>query len=452
MTPLTIAFIMIIVLLALIVIRTPIALAMGLVGAGGYIAMSGMDPLLAHLQSAMTDKFVSYDLAIVPLFILMGQIATHTGISRSIFTASNAFIGHLKGGLAMAAVAGCAVFGAICGSSIATASTMSRVALPEMKRLGYSGTLSSGSLAAGGTLGILIPPSIVLIIYALLTEQNIVKLFLAATVPGILAVIGFCIAISIYVRLFPAEGPVGERQSLRERLKALAGIWHVLAVFIIVLGGIYGGWFTPTEGASIGVVLIATAGLLMRSINLKGLMQCVIDSAGTSAMIFAIIFGADLFNVALALTRMPVQVADWITLLGWSPMLILLIVIVFYMIMGCVMDSLSMILLTVPVFFPAFMALDFGLNPTEQALWFGIITLIVVELGMITPPVGLNLFVISGMAPDIPVRQIFIGAIPFILAEFVRVAIIVAFPILSFGLVSWYESGWSMSGITSLIQ
>lgn len=435
MTPLAVSGAMVVGMVILIVLRAPVALAMGISGAAGYAALVGWAPLGAYLQTAMVEKFVSYDLAIIPLFILMGQIATRTGISGAIFTASNAWLGHLRGGLAMASVAGCAVFGSISGSSIATASTMARVALPEMKRHGYSGALSSGSLAAGGTLGILIPPSIVLIIFALLTEQNIVTLFLAATIPGLLAVVGFIAAIAIYARLFPHEGPTHSRVPFWERIRALGGIWHVVLVFIIVLGGIYGGVFTPAEGASVGVVLIALVGILMRTINLRGLLECVVDTAGTSAMIFTIIFGADLFNIALALTRMPNMAADWLIMLGLAPMVILIVFIVFHLVLGCIMDSLSMILLTVPVFFPAMMALDFGLGPTEQAVWLGIITLIIVELGMITPPVGLNLFVISSMAPDIPMRQIFRGAVPFIVAEFIRVSLIVVFPVLTFWLV-----------------
>jgi tripartite ATP-independent transporter DctM subunit len=435
MTPLEVCAAMLAALLALIVLRMPIALAMGLVGAGGYVALSGWAPLAAYLKTALVDKLVSYELAVVPLFVLMGQIATRTGMSRAIFAVANAWLGHFRGGLAMASVAGCAAFGSICGSSVATASTMATVALPEMRRHGYRGALSSGSLAAGGTLGILIPPSIVLIIYALLTEQNIVKLFLAAVVPGLLAVVGFILAISVYVRLFPEEGPASTRVPLRERIAALGGVWHVALVFVTVLGGIYGGYFTPTEGAAIGVVLTAATGFAMRVLSPAALIACVIETAVTSAMIFAIIFGADLFNVALALTRAPTLAAEWIGTVGIAPIAVLLTVIAFYLVMGCVMDSLSMILLTVPVFFPAFMALDFGMTPTDQAMWFGIITLIAVELGMITPPVGLNLFVIAAMAPDIPTRDVFRGAVPFIGAELFRIGLIVAIPPLSFWLV-----------------
>ncbi len=435
MTPLAVFAFMVTALLALIVLRAPIALAMGLVGAAGYIAQTGWPPLSAYLKTAMVDKFVSYDLAVVPLFILMGQIAMRTGMSRAIFAASNAWLGHHRGGLAMAAVAGCAAFGSICGSSIATASTMAQVALPEMRRHGYSGALSAGSLAAGGTLGILIPPSVVLIIYALLTEQNIVKLFLAATIPGLMAVIGFVLAIAVYVRIFPQEAAASERIPVKARIGALAGIWHVVAVFVGVLGGIYAGFFTPSQGAAVGVVMVAAVGLILRSLTAKGLLDSIVETATASAMIFAIIFGADLFNVALALTRIPTLAAGWLQSADIAPMLILLVLIGFYLVMGCIMDSLSMILLTVPVFFPAFMVLDFGMTELHQAMWFGIISLIVVELGMITPPVGLNLFIISALAPEIKTRHIFRGVVPFIAAEFIRIALVVMIPATTYWLV-----------------
>ncbi|MCT4576538.1 TRAP transporter large permease [Donghicola sp.] len=431
-----IATIMVIVLLLAIFIRMPIALAMGAVGAVGYSVLASPYALMAYFNTAWVDKFMSYELAIVPLFILMGHLATRTGISGAIFQASNAWIGHFRGGLAMAAVAGCAMFGSISGSSLATASTMAKVALPEMRKHGYSGALSSGSLAAGGTLGILIPPSVVLIIYALLTEQNIVKLFLAATIPGILAVIGFFIAIMVYVRLYPEEGPTHEKADFKTRLKSLGEIWHVVAIFVVVLGGIYGGFFTPAEGASVGVVMTLAVGLFKAGLSFRELMDCLIDTAGSTAMIFAIVFGADIFNVALALSQMPAEVADYFRNADIAPMTVMLGMIVFYLIMGCVMDSLSMILLTVPVFFPTVMALDFGLMPEQQAMWFGIITLVVVEMGLITPPVGMNLFVISAMAKDIPTGQIFRGTTPFIIAEFCRIALLVSFPALSYWLVA----------------
>lgn len=435
MDPFTIAVSMVVILLLLIFVRMPIALGMGVVGAVGYSLLASPMALFAYFNTAWVDKFMSYEFAIVPLFILMGHVATRSGISAALFSTSNAWIGHLRGGLAMASVAGCAMFGSISGSSLATASTMARVALPEMRKAGYSGAISAGSLAAGGTLGILIPPSIVLIIYALLTEQNIVKLFLAATIPGLLAVAGFFIAIAVYVRIFPNEAPRQKKAPLSVRIKSLGDVWHIVLIFVVVLGGIYGGFFTPAEGASVGVVLTLIIGFSTRKLTARALVDCLIDTAASSAMIFAIVFGADIFNVALALSRMPIEIADYFSSVNVAPMLILLAMIAFYLVMGCVMDSLSMILLTVPVFFPTVMALDFGLMPEQQAMWFGIITLVVVEMGLITPPVGMNLFVISSMAKDIPTSQIFRGATPFIIAEFCRIIILVSFPALSFWLV-----------------
>ncbi|SFA68929.1 TRAP transporter, DctM subunit [Poseidonocella pacifica] len=435
MDPFTFSLVLIAGLFVLIFMRMPIALAMAIAGIIGYVHLSSFAGLKAYLSTAWVDKFMSYDFAVVPLFILMGHLATRSGISASIFNAARAWIGHLRGGLAMAAVAGCALFGSISGSSLATASTMTRVAMPEMRKHGFSGALSAGSLAAGGTLGILIPPSIVLIIFALLTEQNIVKLFLAATVPGFLAVVGFMIAISIYVRLFPHEGPTSERATFRQRVRAIGEIWHVLVIFTVVLGGIYGGYFTPAQGASVGVILTLVLGSLKGGLTPRTVLESLIDTAGTSAMIFAIVFGADLFNVALALSRMPMDVAQYFAASDIAPMVVLLAIVLFYLVMGCLMDSLSMILLTVPVFFPTIMALDFGLLPEQQAMWFGIIALVVVEMGLITPPVGMNLFVISAMARDIPMTQIFRGTLPFILAEFSRIAILITFPALSYWLV-----------------
>jgi tripartite ATP-independent transporter DctM subunit len=340
----------------------------------------------------------------------------------------------------MSTVLGCGAFGAICGSSIATATTMAAVALPEMRKHGYSGALASGTLAAGGTLGILIPPSIVLIIYAILTEQSVVKLFVAAVVPGLLAVVGYLLAIAVYVRLFPAEGPTGERLPLAERLAALRRVVPALVIFAVVFVGIYGGFFTPTEGAAIGAVVTGAYAVLSGRLGLRGFVETSLETAMATAFIFAIVFGADLFNVALALTRVPQQMAAWMGSIAIAPYATLTILIVVYLLLGCVMDSLSMILLTVPIFFPAFMALDFGLAAEAQALWFGILSLIVVELGMITPPVGMNLFVISALARDVPYPTIYRGVAPFIASEIVRVGLIIAFPSLSYWLVRTFYS------------
>jgi tripartite ATP-independent transporter DctM subunit len=437
MSPVGIGAVMIAGLFVLMVLRVPIFLAMGLAGAMGYLWQAGPPPLLSYLKTSAVSLFVSYDYSIVPLFLMMGHFAGRAGISADLFAAANAWVGHRRGGLAVATVLGCGAFGAICGSSIATASTMAAVALPEMRRHGYSGALATGTLAAGGTLGILVPPSIVLIIYAILTEQNIVKLFVAAVVPAALAVAGYLLAIAVYVRLFPHEGPVGRRPTLAERLRALLRVGPAVVIFVIVFVGIYGGYFTPTEGAAIGAVVTGLYAALTRRLTLDGFVEVALETAGATALIFAIVFGADLFNVALALTRVPQQMAAWIGAVGVSPALVLVVMVAIYILLGCVMDSLSMILLTVPIIFPAFMALPFGLPAEAQALWFGILTLIVVELGMITPPMGLNLFVIAALARDVPNTQIYRGVAPFIVAEVVRVTLIMIFPALSVTLVTW---------------
>jgi C4-dicarboxylate transporter, DctM subunit len=439
MSLLTIATLMIVGVLVLMALRVPIFLAMALTGAAGYIVAVGSFPFLNYLKASLATKVYSYELSVVPLFLLMGSFATRAGVNRELFTACNAWIGHRRGGLALSAILGCGLFGAICGSSVATATTMTQVALPEMRRHGYAPTLASGTLAAGGTLGILIPPSIVLVIYAILTEQNVSKLFLAALLPGVMALCGFMLTVMVVVRLFPHwAGPVGAPVPWRTRFRLLGRITPVLVVFVTVLGGIYGGIFTPTEGASVGTVLMGIIAVTQGGLRWDGFVKSGIETALTTAMIFAIIYGADLFNVALARTRLPSELADWIAASALSPHAVLLVLLLGYLLLGCVMDSLSMILLTVPIIFPAFMALDFGLLPEQQALWFGILSLIVVELGMITPPVGMNLFIIQAMARDIRARDIFVGVSPFVLAELVRVSLIIALPWLSFGLVGMF--------------
>jgi tripartite ATP-independent transporter DctM subunit len=435
MSPAETGGVMIAGLVALMVLRVPVFLAMASAGAAGYLWLGGSAPLAAYLKSSLVSLFVSYDYSIVPLFLLMGHFAGRAGISADLFAAANAWVGHRRGGLAMSTVLACGAFGAICGSSVATATTMAAVALPEMRKHGYSGALASGTLAAGGTLGILIPPSIVLIIYAILTEQNVVKLFVAAVVPGLMAVAGYLLAIAVYVHLFPSEGPAGERLPLAARLASLRRVVPALVIFAVVFVGIYGGFFTPTEGAAIGAVVTGGYAVLSGRLGLRGLVETSLETAAATAFIFAILFGADLFNVALALTRVPQQMAEWVGGVAVTPYAILATLILIYLLLGCVMDSLSMILLTVPILFPSFMALDFGLATEAQALWFGVLTLIVVELGMITPPVGLNLFIISALARDVPNAVIYRGVSPFIASEIVRVGLITAFPALSYWLV-----------------
>jgi len=422
-------------MLLLMAFRIPIGVAMLAVGAGGYIMMSGLAPLLNHLKTGPYFLFQSYALSVIPLFLLMGQFALRAGMSRALFQAAYVWLGHHRGGIAMAGIGGCAGFGAICGSSLATAATMAQVALPEMRRLGYSGALATGTLAAGGTLGILIPPSVILVIYALLTEQNIAKMFIAAFIPAALAVGGFMAAVAIYVRLFPDEGPAAPKASTAERLKSLAEIWPVVLIFGLVIGGIYGGLFTPTEGAAVGAFGTGALALGRGHMDWPGLLGCLKDTAAVTAMIFLILLGAELYNSFLALTRMPMEAAQMIEQAALPAYGVIVVILLFYLVLGCLMDSLSMILLTVPILFPIVMALDFGLSGEETAIWFGILALVVVELGLITPPVGLNAFVIHSLAPDVPMLKVFRGVVPFLLAELVRVALLLAFPGISLWLV-----------------
>jgi C4-dicarboxylate transporter DctM subunit len=423
-------------LLLLIFMRVPIGLAMFIVGYFGYWIVTGDTRMpMARLKSAAYSTFASESLAVVPMFLLMGYFATIGGMSKALFKAAESFVGHRKGGVGIAAIASCAGFGAICGSSLATAATMGRVALPEMKRFGYHGGISTAALAAGGTLGILIPPSVVLVIYAILAEQNIAKLFLAAFAPGILAAIGYMIVLSIYVRLYPDRAGVGDRVPWGERMRLLVGIWPVLTVFLAVVGGIYGGIFTPTEGAAVGALGTGLIALANGGLNFKTLLESFTSTGRSTAMIFFIVFGAAFYNSFLALTRVPQSLSDWVVGLGLAPVAVLLLILVIYLLLGCVMDSLSMILLTIPIFFPMMMALDFGMSAEHVAIWFGILVLIVVETGLITPPVGMNLFIINAMDRSTPMIETYKAVMFFVASDLVRVGILVAFPVITLFLI-----------------
>jgi C4-dicarboxylate transporter, DctM subunit len=424
------------VVLGAMLLRLPIGAAMLMTGlCGTWIVTGSLVPALSALKTLTYDTFSSHSLSIIPLFLLMGQFATRSGLSESLFRAAADWVGHRRGGLAIAAVGACAGFGSVCGSSLATAATMGQVALPELRRNGYSGALATGVLAAGGTLGILIPPSIVLVVYAVLTEQNIVKMFMAALVPGILAAIGYVITVSVFVRLSPGSSGVFERKALAERLRSIRSVWPVAVIFALVLGGIYVGWFTPTEGAAVGAVATGLYALATGRLDGPTFVASILETAVASAMIYFIILGAAAFNTFLALTQLPQAAADWAQTSGLSPLTILTLILICYLILGCLMDSLSMMLLTIPVFFPVVMALDFGLNPEETAIWFGIIVLIVVEVGLITPPVGLNLFIINSMAPGVPIGHTYRGVLPFVASDIVRTAVLVIFPAVTLWLV-----------------
>lgn len=417
------------ILLLLIFMRAPIGLAMMLCGFGGlYFAMGGSGVLLAKLKSETYSTFSNYSLSIIPMFLLMGQFATLSGMSSALFKAAESWLGHRRGGVAMASVGACAGFGAICGSSLATAATMGRVALPELRRYGYSGGFSTATLAAGGTLGILIPPSVILVIYAILTEQNIAKLFLAAFIPGILAALGYVITISIYVRLHPDAAGTREAVPYAERFRALLDVWPVLLVFGLVVGGIYQGWFTPTEGAAVGAAGTGLIALLSGNLSWHVFKESIISTAMSTAMIFFIVLGAAYYNGFLALSQVPQELSHWVVSQGFSAWTVLSLILLFYLIFGCLMDSLSMILLTIPIFFPVVSALDFGLSPEHLAIWFGILVLIVVEVGLITPPVGMNLFIISTMDKSTPVTETYKAVMWFVTSDILRIIILVLFP------------------------
>ncbi|MEZ5841893.1 MAG: TRAP transporter large permease [Hyphomicrobiales bacterium] len=421
-------------LVALLAVGLPVGLAMLLVGTVGTSLYTGTTAIvLASLKTLTFDTFSSYGLSVVPLFLLMGQFAARSDLSERLFRAANAVVGDRRGGVAMAAIGACAGFGAVCGSSLATAATMSRVALPEMRRLGCPSPLAAGSLAAGGTLGILIPPSVVLVVYAILAEENIATLFIAAILPGLLAVAFYLAAVAITARLAPA-GTGRPAAMAGERLTAILSAWPVATIFLVMVGGIVAGIFTPTEGASIGT-LGTLVFALARGMDRKALIEGIVETAISTAMIFFVVLGAASLNTFLALTRMPELAAGWIAASGLSPWAVLAIVLAFYIVLGCLMESLSMILLTVPIVLPVILGLDFGLAPGETAVWFGVLVLVVVEVGLITPPVGLNLFVIRSLSPEMPLTTIYRGVAPFLAADLVRIALLAAFPAISLWLV-----------------
>jgi tripartite ATP-independent transporter DctM subunit len=415
-------------LLMLIAIRVPIAYTMILVGIGGTVLQSGPSVLLNQLKDLAYAQFANYDLSVLPMFILMGGLAARSGLSRDLFRGANAWLGRFRGGVAMAAVAACAGFGALCGSSTATASTMGQVALPELRRYRFAPSLATGTIAAGGTLGILIPPSVVLIVYAIIVEANIVSLFAAALIPGILAMLFFMVTVALYVRLVPGSGPEGQAVSRAELLQATLGLAPVAIIFGIVIGGIYAGIYNPTPAAAVGVFLVGVYGFARGRLTWRLSVEALLETARTSGMIFLILLGAELLKIFMARAGVPQAAAEFLQNSGLSPLAILTLIIIIFLIFGCLMDSLSMVILAIPFFWPVVVGLDFGLGPDELKLWFGIIILVVVELGLITPPVGLNVFIINSLAPDIPMRETFKGVMPFLASELVRVVLLVAFP------------------------
>ena len=430
------------VLIFLIILRIPIAYAMILTGGIGIMSIDGVGTIFNQLKTLAYGQFSNYDLSVVPLFILMGALASRIGLSSALFAAANSWLSWLRGGSAMAAISACAGFGAICGSSIATASTMGRVALPELLKFNYSISLATGVLAAGGVLGILIPPSIVLIIYALIVEVNIVSMFAAALIPGLLAICLFLATIAIFVAIYPDAAPKTRKMDKEERIRATIGILPVASVFIIVLGGMYAGFFNPTPAASLGVGLVLIIGYVTKKLNLTQLKEALLETAGLSGMIYLILLGAELMKIYMSRTGLPQALADWILVAGFEPMSVLIVLLLGIILLGCLLDSLSIILLIIPFFWPVLVELNggvhiaaetagFGMTTEDLKIWFGILALVVVEVGLITPPVGMNVFVISSIADNCDISDTFKGVSPFFVAELIRIVILVSLPILA---------------------
>jgi tripartite ATP-independent transporter DctM subunit len=430
------------ILVVLIALRMPIAYSMILVGGIGVTILNGPAIFFSQLKTLGYGQFSIYDLSVVPMFVLMGNLSTKAGLSRALFRGASVWLGWMRGGVAMSAIAACAGFGAVCGSSLATASTMGQVALPELKRYKYSDSLATGTLAAGGVLGILIPPSVVLVIYAVIVEANIVTMFMAAMIPGLIAVILFLLTIAIYVRLRPESGPAGEKVDRVEFISATVNVIPVLVIFGLVIGGIYLGFFNPTPAAAIGVVLVWAYGAVRRFIKMNEMKEALLETAKTTGMIYLILLGAEMLKIFMSRGGVPQAVAEWMGNSGLAPMTILILLLVALIFLGMLMDSLSMILLAVPFFWPVLVEINggdyinaaqagFGMSSEDLKIWFGILALIVVELGLITPPVGMNVFVISAMAKGVPMRETFIGVMPFFVAELVRISLLIAFPALT---------------------
>ena len=426
MTPLALGLACILLLLVLILLRVPVAVAMLAAALVGIFAIQGWRAAAFQL-GVVPYGATAYGLSVVPLFVLMGSLASRTGLARELYAAAQAFLGHRRGGLAKATVVGCAGFATICGSSLATAATMGGVSLGEMARHGYGSELAAGAVAAGGTIGILIPPSVVLVIYAILTEQSVGALFAAGLIPGILLTGLFVLTVNLWVRRRPDLAPIAPAAPWRLRLAAGRDVWPLAVLVVAVIGGLYVGAFTPTESAGIGAFGAGLIAVLRRRLDLRVLRHCLTDTAVTSAMIFLIIFGSSLFSTFLTVTGITQALRDATAASGLPPVAVLLLVLLALIALGCFMDTLGIILLTVPVFYPVI--LDLGYDP----IWFGVVLVLVAEMGLITPPVGMNVFVVRGVAPHIPIGRIFAGVLPFLLACMVGIAALIAVP----GLALW---------------
>ena len=415
-------------LFLLILLRLPIAFAMALVGTLGVAALVGWRPALALVQQTTFDTGLSYELSVVPLFVLMGNLVARAGLSDELYAASNAWLGHRRGGLAMATVLACGGFSAICGSSLATAATMARVAMPSMRRYGYADSLAAGAIAAGGTLGILIPPSVILVLYGILSGQDIGLLFAAGLLPGLLGIMGYMAAVGAVTRLRPELGPRAERAGLAERWRATRQVWGVLLLFVVVMGGIYGGIFTPTEAAGVGAFGGFLFALARRRLDIRGLLDVLVQSVETTAMLFFILIGALLFSGFLNMAGLPDMLAELVAGIDAPRLAVIACLLAIYLVLGCVLESLAMVLLTVPVFTPIVADLGFDL------IWFGIVVVVVTEISLITPPIGLNVFVLRSVLPDVKTGDIFRGVVPFWMADIVRLALIVAIPAIALAL------------------
>ncbi len=411
-------------------LRVPLAVAMSIAGIVGLGLMRGWPAAYASTSQVIFETGFHYVLSVIPLFVLMGNFVAKAGMARELFNAANAFVGHRRGGLAMASIIASGGFGSICGSSIATAATMSRVAYPEMKAHGYKDTLATGAIASGGTLGILIPPSTILVIYGIITETDIGKLFVAGILPGIVAITCLCLAVVFVTWRDPAAGPPAQRFTWGQRLAAIRGIWGVALLFALVIGGIYGGVFTATEGAGVGAAGAFLFALLRGALTPRVLMDVLVESTRTTAMLFTILIGAMIFTSFINFTTMPGDLRDFVLQFSPSPIMVVVMMMAIYLLLGMVMEELAIVLLTIPVFFPVVVGLGF------DPIWFGILIVTIVEIGMISPPVGLNLFVLNSLLPNVKLNTIYRGVWPFVLADIVRLGILIAVPAIALWLPS----------------
>lgn len=425
MTDMQIALLGCALLLLLLTGSMPVGLAMGIAGLFGFALMVSPQAALNVIATDLYETFSTYSLTVIPLFVLMGQISFHAGISRRLFAAAYHWMGPMRGGLAMASVGACAAFGAICGSGPATAATMATVALPEMKRYRYDMELGSGAVAAGGTLGMLIPPSVVFIVYAVITEQSIGQLFMAGILPGLLVAGLFCATIYIHCRLRPHLGPPAPASTWREKWRSLLGVTETIIIFLLVMGGMFRGWFTPTEAAAIGAFSSLVVALVRRNLSVGAFMQSLRETVRTACMVMVIVVGAVIFGRFLAVTMLPQSLADALTGLPVPPWTVMMLIILFYLVAGCFIDALGLILLTIPIFFPVVTSL--GYDP----IWFGVIIVVVTQMGVISPPVGVCVYVVSGMERDIPLQVVFRGALPFLGALVIAAIILLMFPSIS---------------------